>query len=211
MSRTPERAAFALLVGAAAVFAAALAPAGLRGGDIPVSSWVLWALLLLLALLVFARSGVRPVPALARIAWLLPFVTLLALPAAWFAPRDRAGMLLAALVARALAATAVAAATAEWLGARGLLAAMARLGVPARFRDVSASALASLDHVARQVRAMLRARAARRAGGGAWAPLVRAPRETVRGYGRLVAALLLRSLERAESLDRARRARGIDA
>jgi energy-coupling factor transporter transmembrane protein EcfT len=37
---------------------------------------------------------------------------------------------------------------------------------------------------------------------------VAAPRETVEGYGRLIAALLLRSLERAEALDRARRARG---
>jgi energy-coupling factor transporter transmembrane protein EcfT len=35
-----------------------------------------------------------------------------------------------------------------------------------------------------------------------------APRETLRGFGRLTGALLLRSVERAESLERARRARG---
>jgi energy-coupling factor transporter transmembrane protein EcfT len=56
---------------------------------------------------------------------------------------------------------------------------------------------------------MLRARAARRGGGGAWSALARSPRGTLRGFGRLVAALLLRSLERAESLERARDARGL--
>jgi energy-coupling factor transporter transmembrane protein EcfT len=34
------------------------------------------------------------------------------------------------------------------------------------------------------------------------------PVETVRGFGRLVASLLLRSLERAEAVETARRARG---
>ena len=76
--------------------------------------------------------------------------------------------------------------------------------------DVTAAALASTALVGRQVTAMLRARAARRTGGGAWSALALAPRETLRGFGRLVAALLLRSLERAEALERARVARGTD-
>ena len=77
------------------------------------------------------------------------------------------------------------------------------------FGMAAAILLASLALVARQVAAMLRARAARRMSGGAWSALVRSPRETLRGFGRLVAALLLRSLERAESLERAREARGL--
>ena len=38
--------------------------------------------------------------------------------------------------------------------------------------------------------------------------MLASPAETVRGFGRLVAALLLRSLERAEAVEQARRARG---
>ena len=55
---------------------------------------------------------------------------------------------------------------------------------------------------------MLRAREARRPAFGAWSDLVFAPADTVRGFGRLVASLLLRSLERAEAIEQARRARG---
>jgi len=82
-------------------------------------------------------------------------------------------------------------------------------GLPPRLVDVFAAALAGLATVTRHVRAMLRSREARRPDVGPWPSLLAAPAETVRGYGRLVAALLLRSLERAEALDRARRARGV--
>jgi len=68
--------------------------------------------------------------------------------------------------------------------------------------------LASLTIVLRQVRAMLRAREARRPSFGALGDVVANPVETTRGFGRLVASLLLRSLERAEAVEQARRARG---
>jgi hypothetical protein len=68
--------------------------------------------------------------------------------------------------------------------------------------------LASLTIVLRQVRGMLRAREARRPAFGAWSDLLTAPSDTVRGFGRLVASLLLRGLERAEATEQARRARG---
>jgi hypothetical protein len=39
---------------------------------------------------------------------------------------------------------------------------------------------------------------------------VREPAATVTGFGRFAAALLLRTMERAEAVERARRARGAD-
>ena len=164
MSRTPERSATLLVAGLAATVGAACAPAGLRGEPVPSLAWVAWAAVFTGALASFAARGVPPHRALARLSLLIVPLALLTLPAAIVAGPERGPALAAALGARALAATAAAAATAEWLGARGLLAALARLGLPARLVEVTAAALASLAIVARQVSAMLRARAARRPG-----------------------------------------------
>jgi hypothetical protein len=68
--------------------------------------------------------------------------------------------------------------------------------------------LVSLTAIVRRVTEMLRARTARGTGDAPWSALVKAPGDTVRGFGRITAALLLRSLERAEAQERARRARG---
>ena len=68
--------------------------------------------------------------------------------------------------------------------------------------------LVSLSAIVRHVTGMLRATTARGTGHAPWTGLVRAPGETVRGFSRINSALLLRSLERAEALERARRARG---
>jgi len=70
--------------------------------------------------------------------------------------------------------------------------------------------LVGLAAVVRQVTDMLRARAARGTGHAPWSDVIVAPGGTVRGFGRITAALFLRSLERAESLERARRARGAE-
>jgi energy-coupling factor transporter transmembrane protein EcfT len=83
-----------------------------------------------------------------------------------------------------------------------------QLRAPARLVAIAEATLAGLAVMTRQAIHMLRAREARRPGYGAWASLIASPAETVRGFGRLVAALLLRSLERAEALEQARRARG---
>src|SRR5206468_653191 len=96
-----------------------------------------------------------------------------------------------------------------WLGPAGWVEAARRLHAPPRLLEVFSAAVASLAVVFRQVSAMLRAREARRPGRGAWPRLLASPRGTLRGFGRLVAALLLRALERGEALERARRARGM--
>jgi hypothetical protein len=72
------------------------------------------------------------------------------------------------------------------------------------------AALVSLAGMVDRARAMLRAREARRTSHGAWEMLLRDPRATLRGFGRFGAALLLRTLERAEAQERARLARGAD-
>jgi energy-coupling factor transporter transmembrane protein EcfT len=61
-----------------------------------------------------------------------------------------------------------------------------------------------------QARAMLRAREARRTTHGPWGSLAVEPASTLRGFGRFAGALLLRTLERAEAVERARLARGAD-
>jgi energy-coupling factor transporter transmembrane protein EcfT len=210
MSRIAERPGLTLAVGLAVILAAALAPAGLRSAPTPPSSWCIWAAVLAAALLALRRSGLYLAGTLTRLAWVLPLILLLALPAAFFAPPGRRVEIAAALTARALAAASAGVALATRLGPVGFVTGLRSLRVPERLVEITAAALASLILVLRQVRAMLRAREARRPGYGAWSPLAVSPRRTVRGFGRLVGALLLRSLERAECLDRARRARGVE-
>ncbi len=94
------------------------------------------------------------------------------------------------------------------LGPAGLVRGLRHLHLPARLVAIVEATLASLAVVTRQVTHMLRAREARRPHLGAWSAMAWRPAETVRGFGRLAAALLLRSLERAEALEQARRARG---
>ena len=84
------------------------------------------------------------------------------------------------------------------------------LGAPARLVDVLEAALASLAAMLEQARSMLRAREARRTTHGPWGSLLTDPAATLRGFGRFAAALLLRTLERAEAVERARLARGAD-
>jgi energy-coupling factor transporter transmembrane protein EcfT len=107
-----------------------------------------------------------------------------------------------------MAAAAAGLATVAILGPAGLIAGLRSLHVPSRLLEIVHAMLVSLNAIVRQVAGMLRARAARRTGPAPWSTLVVAPIETLRGFGRLVGALLLRSMERAESTERARRARG---
>ena len=91
----------------------------------------------------------------------------------------------AALAARALSAAAMGAAVATCLGPSGLARAVRDLArCPARLADVFEATLASLTIVLRQVRAMLRAREARRPGFGAWSDLAVEPgRDACAGSG----------------------------
>lgn len=208
-TRTPgQRPGLVLAAGLAVVCAAAIAPAGLGGRPIPPASVALWLSVLVAA---FAAQRVRgftfPV-SLRRLLPFLPFILLLAVPAAIMAPPGRRLPTGLGLAARAMAATSAGVALAAWLGPEGLVTGMRQLRLPERLVQILAEALASLTLVLRNVRSMLRAREARRPGYGAWSSMTVTPVRTVRGFGRLVAALLLRSLERAEALDRARRARG---
>ena len=203
-----RRPAPALLAGLALVVAAALSPAGLSGRPIPSWSWAVWAAVFAAALWTFRLSGLPLAEGLRRAGWLLPVVALFAVPAALLAPSGSRLLVGAALAARALSAAAMGAAVATRLGPSGLVHAARDLNFPARLVDVFEAMLASLAIVLRQVRAMLRAREARRPGFGAWSDLVADPVDATRGFGRLAASLLLRSLERAEALEQARRARG---
>jgi len=197
-----------LAAGLALVVAAALAPAGLGVHPVPAWSWLLWGFAFAAGIVVFRAAGLTAAQALRRVAWLLPLVLLLAIPAALFAPAGRRWPVALALGARALAAATVGAATATCLGPLGIVKGAAALRAPPRLVAVLESALGSMAGVLRQVRGMLRAREARRPAYGAWGTLLREPVATVHGFGRFAAALLLRSLERAEMLERARRARG---
>jgi energy-coupling factor transporter transmembrane protein EcfT len=170
----------------------------------------LWTLSFATALWAFHKAGLLVAEALRRIAWLMPVVALFALPAALLAPARSRGLVALTLSMRALASAAAGAGIATWLGPSGILSGARQLGAPQRLVDVLEATLASLATVLRQVRAMLQAREARRTTFGAWSDMLREPADTVRGFGRLVAALLLRSLERAEALERARRARGFE-
>lgn len=208
MTRTTRHLVTALLAGLALVLAAALAPAGLDGRAVPWWSWALWTADVIGALWLFSRAGFVLAEAVRRVSWLAPMVAVFALPAALLAPAGARVTVGLALATRALAAAAMGAALVTWLGPSGLVRAVRGLGLPDRLADVLEATLASLAIVLRQVRAMLRAREARRPGYGAWSDLVARPADTVRGFGRLVASLLLRSIERAEAVEQARRARG---
>lgn len=189
---------------------AAMAPVGLRGEPVPARSWALWTLALTAGALAFSLAGSTPSQLARRIGWLLPFVLTLALPAALLAPPGRRLAVASALLARALGATVAAAGTAFLLGPTGLVRAARSLRAPDRLVSVLEAALVSLASMVERARAMLRAREARRTNHGAWGLLLREPRATLRGFGRFGAALLLRTLERAQAQDRARLARGAD-
>jgi energy-coupling factor transporter transmembrane protein EcfT len=205
MTRRPGLFLAASLV---AIIAAALTPVGLSGHAIPPWAWVVWLAAMSGALALFRRAGFTSMDAVRRTSWLLPVVAVFVGPAAWLAPPGTRGMVALALLARAWSAASLGAGLATCLGPSGLARGVRQLGVPVRLADVFESTLASLSIVLRQVRAMLRAREARRPGFGAWSAVLVTPVDTLRGFGRLVAALLLRSLERAEAIEQARRARG---
>ena len=205
--RKDPRGAALLLAGAVGTTVAALLPAGLRGEPVG-RSLVGWGVLAGAALLALAARGRSPGEVRRFLLAVLPVALLLAAPAAALAPPGRRLLVLGCLLARTGTAVLVAGTTALLLGPGGLVAALRALRVPAGFVDVLEAALASLVLLREEGAAMLRARRARHPRGRAFAPLPAAPRDTVLGYGRLVAALLLRALARAERRELARRARG---
>ena len=197
-----------LAVGLLAVVCAALLPAGLADRQVPAWSWISWAVVLVSSLSVLYVVNRSIVRAMRSLAWLLPPVLLLTLPAVVFAAGGRGATVALALVLRSLAAATAGLATVAALGPSGLVQGLRSLRVPSRLVEVVHAMLASLAAIVRQVSGMLRARMARRPSHAPWSALGVAPIETLRGFGRLVGALLLRSIERAETLERARRARG---
>lgn len=199
---------FVLAAGLAVVVLAATAPAGLHGRPVPLSSWIVWSVVpaASVALLRAKRGGLMV--AARQLALLLPTVLMLTLPAVLFAAASGGVAVGLALLARSVATAAAGLATVTYLGPVELIAGLRALRLPGRFVDVVHAMLVGLAAIVRQVTEMLRARTARGTGHAPWSDLVFAPVETSRGFGRTTAALLLRSLERAESLERARRARG---
>jgi len=210
MPYTGKRYGLILAWGLLVAAAAALAPAGLQGERPPLWAWVLWMLAFATAFWAFRKAGLLVAEAVRRITWLMPVVAVFALPAALLAPSRARGMVALTLSVRALAAAAAGAGIATWLGPTGIVSGARQIGAPQRLVDVLEATIASLATVLRQVKSMLQAREARRTAFGAWSDMVTQPTESIRGFGRLVAALLLRSLERAEALERARRARGLE-
>jgi energy-coupling factor transporter transmembrane protein EcfT len=197
-----------LAAGLLVVACAALLPAGLDGRRVPASSWISWTVVLIGSLVALYAASGSVVRAVRGLAWLLPTVLLLTLPAVVFAAGGRGAGVALALVLRALTAATAGLATVTALGPSGLVRGLRSLRVPSRLVEIVHAMLVGLAAIGRQVSGMLRARAARRTSRAPWSALAVAPVETLRGFGRLVGALLLRSIERAESLERARRARG---
>ena len=200
-----------LLTGLALSVIAALAPAGLGAEPVPSWSWLAWLGAFAVGALRFRRGGSTTAQLARRIVWLLPFVLTLALPAALLAAHGARSTAALALVARSLAATTAAAGTAFVLGPLGLTRGVRELGLPERLALMLEAALVALASMLARTRAMLRARAARRGRDSAWGLLLRHPLATLAGFGRFGAALLLRTLERAEAQERARLARGAGA
>jgi len=200
-----------LLTGLALSVIAALAPAGLGAEPVPSWSWLAWLGAFAVGALRFRRGGSTAAQLARRIVWLLPFVLTLALPAALLAAHGARSTAALALVARSLAATTAAAGTAFVLGPLGLTRGVRELGLPERLALMLEAALVALASMLARTRAMLRARAARRGRDSAWGLLLRHPLATLAGFGRFGAALLLRTLERAEAQDRDRLARGAGA
>ena len=198
----------ALAGGILVVACTAVAPAGLGGGHVPTASWAVWGLVLIGSFVVLCRAMASVVDALRRLSWLLPAVLLLTLPLAVFAAGRRAPLVVLALMLRSFTAATAGFATMAALGPSGFVAGLRSLHAPSRLIEVVDAMLSSLAAIGRQVSGMLRARAARRPSRAPWSALTVAPVETLRGFGRLVGAGLLRAIERAESLERARRARG---
>ena len=198
----------ALAFGLAVVVSAALLPAGQDGKTVPATVWIWWGLVIVGSFAVASVATGSFVLALRRFRWLLPAVVLLTLPLAVFAAFRLGTLAVAALLLRSFAAATAGVATVTALGPSGLVLGLRALHVPARLVETVEAMLVSLTAIARQVAGTMRARAARRGRRAPWASLATAPVETLRGFGRLVAAVLLRAIERAESLEQARRARG---
>jgi cobalt/nickel transport system permease protein len=203
------RPGFVLAAGAVVVVSAALLPAGIDGRPVPPFSWVSWSVVLAASLFVLYRASGGLARTTRHLLWLLPPVLMLTLPATVFAAAGRRGSsaLACALILRALCAAAAGIATVTHLGPAGVVAGLAALRLPPRLVEIVHAMLVSLAAIVRQATGMQRARAARRIGPAPWPALAAAPIDTLRGFGRLVGALLLRALERAEALERARRAR----
>jgi energy-coupling factor transporter transmembrane protein EcfT len=197
-----------LSAGLAVVALAATAPAGLHGRPVPAWSWIVWGAVPIASVVLLRSKRGGLVVAARQLALLLPTVLLLTLPAVLFAAAQNGAVVGAALFARALATAAAGLATVAYLGPVELVAGLRALRLPGRFVDVVHAMLVGLAAIVRQVAEMLRARTARGTGHAPWASLARAPWETLHGFGRVTAGVLLRSLERAEALERARRARG---
>jgi cobalt/nickel transport system permease protein len=198
----------ALAAGLAVVVAAAVLPAGIDGRSVPGYCWVAWAVVLAASLVALRRARGGVAAAARALTWLLPPVLLLTLPAVVFAAAGQRGQVALALVLRSLSAATAGLATVAHLGPAGIVAGLRRLRVPARLVEIVHAMLVSLAAIMRQVASMQRARAARRTGRAPWPALFQAPAGMLRGFGRLIGALFLRSIERAEALERARRARG---
>ena len=207
---TPPRPGLVLGAGLSLTILAALTPAGLARPSVPAWSWGLWALAFAGGAAAFRFAGSTLAQLVRRLGWLLPFVLVLTLPAALLAPPGRRLTTALARAARSLAATTAAAGAAFLLGPLGLVRGARALRVPARLAEVLEAALSSLAAMVEQARAMLRGREARRTTHGPWGSLLTEPASTVRGFGRFAGALLLRTLERAEAVERARLARGAD-